>query len=351
LFAKSGIIIIVEYMITRNTNEKQKQQAAFILLLVIAMLLFYFLIDFLVPFLGAVILHQVLKGFMWRLTDNLGFNKTLAALLIMLASLLVITMPILYLVNMLYGKFMVILADENSLINNLDVINNAIKDYLGIDIISAENMEMLKTKAANMVPSVLNKIVTIAVHLLVMYFILYYMLVHHKEIPVFLKSFLPFSKNTTELFLKELESMTRANVIGVPILAVIQSIAAALAFYFLQAPEPFFWGIMCGIFSFIPFIGSAIIWLPMAVYMYLMGLTWQGIVVLVYGAIVISNIDNVFRMYIQKYFANVHPLITVFGVIFGLQVFGLPGLIFGPLLISYFITGVKIYRKSYINSM
>lgn len=351
MFPWHSIVIIVEPMITRNTNEKQKQQAAFIVLLVIALLLFYFLIDFLVPFLGAVILHQVLKGFMWRLTDKLRFNKTLAALLIMLASLLVITMPILYLINMLYGKFTVILADETSLINNLHVINNAVKEYLDIDIISAENIEALKSTAANMVPSVLNKILTIAAHLLVMYFILYYMLVHHKEIPHFLKSFLPFSNETIDLFLKELESMTRANVIGAPILAVIQSIAAALAFYFLQAPEPLFWGIMCGIFSFIPFVGSAIIWLPMAVFMYLNGLTWQGIVVLAYGAIVISNVDNVFRMYIQKYFANVHPLVTVFGVILGLQVFGLPGLIFGPLLISYFITGVSIYRKSYGSSM
>jgi predicted PurR-regulated permease PerM len=74
---------------------------------------------------------------------------------------------------------------------------------------------------------------------------------------------------------------------------------------------------------------------------------WQGMGLLTYGVIVISNVDNVFRFVLQKKFANVHPLITVFGVIIGIQLFGLPGFIFGPLLISYFILGVKIYQSAY----
>jgi len=81
-----------------------------------------------------------------------------------------------------------------------------------------------------------------------------------------------------------------------------------------------------------------------------LGKQWQGIATLVYGIVVIGNIDNVMRFVIQKKFADVHPLITVFGVIIGLQLFGLPGLIFGPLMISYFLLGVKIYRKNYVEN-
>ncbi|MBA3706212.1 MAG: AI-2E family transporter, partial [Bacteroidetes bacterium] len=77
------------------------------------------------------------------------------------------------------------------------------------------------------------------------------------------------------------------------------------------------------------------------------GESWQGIGILIYGALVITNIDNVFRFMIQKKLADIHPLITVFGVIMGLNWFGLPGLIFGPILISYFLIMIKIYRIEY----
>jgi predicted PurR-regulated permease PerM len=70
---------------------------------------------------------------------------------------------------------------------------------------------------------------------------------------------------------------------------------------------------------------------------------------LIYGAIVITNVDNLFRFILQKKIADVHPLVTVFGVIIGLNWFGLPGLVFGPILISYFLIMIRIYRLEYGN--
>ena len=70
----------------------------------------------------------------------------------------------------------------------------------------------------------------------------------------------------------------------------------------------------------------------------------MGLGLAVYGGLVIINIDNIARFTLQKKFADVHPLITVFGVIVGLNLFGIPGLIFGPLMLSYFIIFIKMYR-------
>jgi predicted PurR-regulated permease PerM len=102
---------------------------------------------------------------------------------------------------------------------------------------------------------------------------------------------------------------------------------------------------MCGIFSFIPFVGSALIWVPAAVLLLASGNTGYGIMLLAYGALVITNIDNVFRFILQKKFADVHPIITVLGVIFGVNFFGITGLIFGPLLISIFIILLKLFLE------
>jgi predicted PurR-regulated permease PerM len=77
------------------------------------------------------------------------------------------------------------------------------------------------------------------------------------------------------------------------------------------------------------------------------GNLWAGLGLFAYGTLIIMNIDNVARFMIQKKFADVHPMITVFGVLIGLELFGLAGIIFGPLMLSYFILFVKMYRRVY----
>ncbi len=106
---------------------------------------------------------------------------------------------------------------------------------------------------------------------------------------------------------------------------------------------------MCGFLSFIPFVGSALVWFPAGIILASSGAYWQGIAILIYGIVVIINVDNVFRFILQKKIADIHPLVTVFGVIIGLKWFGIPGIIFGPLLISYFLIMIKIYRAEYGN--
>ncbi|HAP00795.1 MAG TPA: hypothetical protein DCQ93_02610 [Bacteroidetes bacterium] len=106
---------------------------------------------------------------------------------------------------------------------------------------------------------------------------------------------------------------------------------------------------MCGCTSIIPVVGAGLIWIPAGLYLLSTAEPWRGIGILIYGAVVISLIDNVFRFFFAKWFADVHPVITILGVIVGLQWFGLPGLVFGPLLISYFFLLLKIYKKEFVD--
>ena len=99
-----------------------------------------------------------------------------------------------------------------------------------------------------------------------------------------------------------------------------------------------------------PMIGSALIWVPAGIFKLSEGASWQGIAIILYGLLVIGTVDNVFRLVFQKKFADIHPLITILGVIVGLQLFGVPGLIFGPLLISYFILLLKIFNEEFLKT-
>jgi predicted PurR-regulated permease PerM len=99
--------------------------------------------------------------------------------------------------------------------------------------------------------------------------------------------------------------------------------------------------------SVIPIVGTAVIWLPVTAYLFVINHTWQGVFMLVWGAIVLGLTDNVVRFMLAKKMADVHPIITVLGVIMGLKYFGLAGLVFGPVLISYFLILLKIYYLEY----
>ena len=97
----------------------------------------------------------------------------------------------------------------------------------------------------------------------------------------------------------------------------------------------------------IPFVGTFIGIIPVFLISLSSGDTFQAWGILIYGIVVVGTTDNVIRLYVLKKLDDVHPLITLIGVIVGVPIFGFIGLIFGPLLISLFIALVKVYRSEY----
>jgi len=97
----------------------------------------------------------------------------------------------------------------------------------------------------------------------------------------------------------------------------------------------------------IPFVGTALGVLPVTLLLYAQGNHVAAIGLLIYGIAVVGSTDNVFRMVVQRKLANLHPLITLIGVIIGVPLFGFIGLVFGPLLLSLFLLLVKIYKNEY----
>jgi predicted PurR-regulated permease PerM len=91
-----------------------------------------------------------------------------------------------------------------------------------------------------------------------------------------------------------------------------------------------------------------VVWVPMVLYYYSIDQTFTATAVALYSMIVTGNVDYVARFTIIKKLGNVHPMITVLGVIAGLKLFGFMGLIFGPLLTSYFMILIKFYTKEFV---
>jgi predicted PurR-regulated permease PerM len=138
--------------------------------------------------------------------------------------------------------------------------------------------------------------------------------------------------------------MVRANALGIPLISIIQGVTAMLGYWIFGVRDFVLWGFLTGLFAFFPIVGTMVVWVPLVVFVFSSGNTGQGIGLTLYSLLVTGNIDYVARITLLKKIGDVHPVVTVLGVIVGLSLFGFWGFIFGPLLISYLLLLYNIYN-------
>jgi len=158
---------------------------------------------------------------------------------------------------------------------------------------------------------------------------------------------LPMSDANLHRVASEVKNMVMSNAIGIPLIAVFQGIIGLIGYLILGVKEPMFWFIVTCISSMLPIVGAAVAYVSIALILFAQQESWKGFAMLAYGFGIVSTIDGIFRFTIQKKIGNTHPLVTAFGVIIGINLFGFIGLIFGPLLISLFLLLVKIYTLEF----
>ena len=141
--------------------------------------------------------------------------------------------------------------------------------------------------------------------------------------------------------------LVKANALGIPLISLIQGMTAMLGYFIFGVKEFALWGFLTGIFAFFSVVGTMVVWIPLVLYTYATGEHFNATGLLIYSFLVTGNVDYLARMTLLRKLGNVHPVITILGVIVGLGLFGFIGLIFGPLLISYIIVLFQIYSNEF----
>lgn len=334
----------------KQHNKRFAQQFLLISLLLVGVMIFYSMRIFISSFLGAVILYVLFRPLMRRICEKKKWNKSLVAVGICLLTFLVVMTPILLTSFMIIPKISIFFKEGSVTMQVLADLDRQITNLTGYTLITPETIQTLRDQAGGYITGFLGETMIILTEIALMYLFLFYFLINVGKVEDFFERHLPFSKDKIAVFSKELESQTFSNALGAPLLALVQAIVAILGYWIFGVPQPVFWGAMTGLFSFVPVVGSMLIWLPAAIFQISAGATWQGIAILLFGVLIISAVDNIFRFVFQKKFADVHPLVTIIGVIVGLQLFGVSGIIFGPLLISYFIILLRIFQEEYVDA-
>ena len=140
----------------------------------------------------------------------------------------------------------------------------------------------------------------------------------------------------------------KSSAIGIPLVAILQGVIARSGCLVFSVPNAGLAAIATGFCSIVPIVGTMVVWVPMGIYFMVLGQWGQALGLLAFSAIFISQSDNLLRFMLQKKMADTHPLITIFGVIVGLSLFGFIGIIFGPLLVSLFLLFLDMFRKEYL---
>lgn len=300
-------------------------------------------------FLGAFTLYALVRGQMIRLTERWKMKNVTAAILIIIEVFICLLAPVYFTVWSLIGKIQEINVDISQLIATVQHFISLVEEKTGYDMLSTGNIETATGYATKGVQFIISQVGGLVITSVVMVFLLYFMLIKHRQMEDYVYRLLPFNENNKHAVTGEIRSMVRSSAIGIPLLALIQGVIAVMGYWAAGIPSPVLFGVVTAFATIVPIFGTGLVWVPLVVYLALTGNWIAATGLAAYCIIVLVNVDNVIRFILQKKLADTHPLITVFGVILGLRLFGFWGIIFGPLLISMFFLLANIFKKEYLD--
>ena len=332
-----------------STKEQYWKYSLIVIILFMGIIIFRQITPFLGGLLGALTIYILVRGQMRYLVEKRKLKRSLSALLITAETIFVFLIPLGLTVWMVVNKLQDINLDPQTYIAPIQQVAEFIKEKTGYDVLGKDTLTFIVSILPRIGQIVMESISSLAINLFVMIFVLYFMLIGGKKMEAYVNDILPFNETNTQEVIHEINMIVRSNAIGIPLLAIIQGGVATIGYLLFGAPNILLLGFLTCFATIIPMVGTALVWFPVAAYLAISGDWFNAIGIAAYGAIVVSQSDNLIRFILQKKMADTHPLITIFGVVIGLPLFGFMGVIFGPLLLALFFLFVDMFKKEYLD--
>jgi predicted PurR-regulated permease PerM len=297
--------------------------------------------------LGAITLYIICRKYNLYLQEKKKWKPWIASMILILATLIILILPIYFIADLLIAKLGNASAYMQKFNIFIDKIDNFVYEKTDFDLLSKENLAKLKENVGKYSTAALSGTFNTLTVVVSMYFILYFMLEKPRLFEKLVRNSAPLKKANVNMIGEKIQKMVIANAIGIPVVAIGQGLVALIGYLIFGAPSPILLFTLTCIASMLPVVGSAIVFIPVCIFMIAEGNLGAGIGLALYGSIVVGLTDNVLRFTILKKLENIHPLNTIFGIIAGINLFGFMGLIFGPILISITILLIQVYRDEF----
>lgn len=329
-----------------ENNNRFFRQLLFILALIGIGFIIWGQLGFLLNcFLGAITIYMVFRPFLFYLTEKKKWNRWLSSVLLLLITIVVLSAVGFLLVELI--TYEVGTLDIDAIIDEFQELTAKINGFFGFSLISKSLIVESKGILANLASNVLNGTYNVTINFFLMLVVLCFMFASGRKMENIFLRYFPFKGECQELIKKEAKDMILGNAVGIPIIMIVQGIVSGFGYWIVGIDKFVFFAFLTALMGLIPLVGTALVWVSLSIYLLAIGHIWQGLVLLGYGMLLISNADNACRLVLMKKIADTHPLIVIFGVILGIPLFGFWGIIFGPLLISGFLLLIKIYYVEY----
>ena len=331
------------------SNNVLLQLGFLILILIVFGLILKNVFAFLPGILGAICIYVLLFNPLNWMTQTKKMNKTLSVVLLILASAICIILPLYILIHTLTNKVMIMLNDTDKIEAQIKKFIDLLNQQFNIDIFSENNISKLTQAGTSILQTLLNASLDMFVQLGVAFLLSYFMLMKHKKLEQGFYQYIPLKIRNLKNMNSDLRQLVISNAVGVPLTALIQAIIAYIGYLIFGVEGAFTWFILTIFAAMLPVVGAALIYIPLAVVLFVQGDNGNAIGLLIYSFVVVGLSDNLIRFMLQKKMADVHPLVTIFGVIIGINLFGFIGIIFGPILFSVFLWLIKLYKSEFVD--
>lgn len=342
----------IPYMVSLAVDENTFKRILTIILIAVLIILAFLilrpiLISTIFGLILALVFHPLYKWFLSKFR-----NSNLSAIIMTLILILIVLIPLLFLIPVIVRQTF----DVYTYMQKTDLVtplNNIFSKFFTSSPELAKNLAIsLNSFTSKIASSFLNNFQeillnspSILLHLFLILFVFFFGLRDGEIFVKYLQDVSPLSKESGEKIFKQFKDITNSVVFGQIVTGIVQGILAGAILFILQIPNAAILTILAIFFAILPIIGPWIVWVPVDVYLFLTNQTVPAFILLFYGLIVISWVDNLLRPYIVGKRTKINSGVILVSMIGGLLVFGILGLIIGPLVISYLILLLEFYRN------
>jgi predicted PurR-regulated permease PerM len=351
-------------------SSKEYMKYIFVIMFVLIIYLAYLVIR---PFITALLTSAVLAYIFYPLYEAINERikrKNVSALVVSLLIIIILAIPFTFVAGSLARESQVIYIKSRQVFTTGDIfsigcapeergIGCTLSNWIGGLIRKPSVRYHIEESIGNITSLIARKtsefvlsIPAIALNLFVAFFATFYLFKDGKSIIERIRKMLPLKLHHQKQIFQQLDETTYAIIYGSLLVAAIQGIVGGMGYYLFGISSPILWGILTAIFALLPFIGTALVWLPLSMFIVVQGLsvdspmiTLKGIGLLLFGALIISSMDNLLKPYIIGRRAKIHPVLVLIGVLGGIAFFGFIGFVIGPLVLAIFANFIDIYEK------
>ena len=328
------------------TFRKYSRYIVFALILLLIYVSYKIINPYLTPLLGSAVVAIAIYPLYKKIFAKTKRAK-LSSFIVLVLIFFLIIIPLIFFANRLVGETINVYNAANSL--ELAEFSEKLNELTGLNINFERHIKETLQSISNLFiissANLLEKLIKGFLDLFVFFFTLFFFLKDGKKIVGKVRKILPIKDNIEAKLFREINNVIRGLLSGVLIVAILEGIIALIGFYIFGIPNPLLWSFVIVLAAYLPVVGPATVYIPAAIYLGITGNVLTGILLWAYSFGLITTLDNIVKPHIMGKNSNINPIIILVGVLGGISLFGLPGIIVGPLVLSILFVVYRIYEE------